>query len=205
MRERFEEELEFFEFLPSEIYKEIYSEITRSFEKYIPHDQRNSRPLLDKIENAIEKNLLIFERFTLRNIFTFPEGFVYERRATTERVPSPEETRYKVLSASEKKEELSSLYESISQKKETLKELQKKQEELKEANRTEDLLLFLKSLKSLLLHLKSIKRECSFGVSPEKLGKALEEEIRRRECMSLEKKVPINILKALNETLQHKQ
>jgi len=77
MEHEFEEEIEFFSFLPSELYEDVEYAVGDAFDGVVAKSGRKS---VDALEDALRKNMAIFEKYTHKNIFVFPPGFVYERK-----------------------------------------------------------------------------------------------------------------------------
>ncbi|ELA48119.1 hypothetical protein VCUG_00357 [Vavraia culicis subsp. floridensis] len=81
----FEDETEFFGFVPCSFLQELCS----SLEETITHTINNAglsatskKQLCSYVLSEFRKNFLIFENFSLQQIFTFPKDFSYERKIT---------------------------------------------------------------------------------------------------------------------------
>ncbi|KAI5189977.1 hypothetical protein NECID01_0772 [Nematocida sp. AWRm77] len=202
MNAEFEDELEFFSFLPSEFHLDVCQMLERLLSTYVAEQAPSARGEIDAVDTAVQKNMLIFERFTLRNIFTFPESFVYDRRATPEVPVSPEKLRSKILSVCLQKETLAAAKEAHAQKKRAAAELEGKLKQLKEMPALEGITQKLESLNILVKQVRDLKKKYILSMPqtvPPK--KELEEEIRSKECQSLEKRIPLDILTNLEALL----
>lgn len=202
MNSEFEDELEFFGFLPSEFHLELYQMLGSILGAAVVDSAPGARGRIDALDSAIEKNMLIFERFTLRNIFTFPDGFVYDRRATAEAVPAPEQLKGQLLSLALQRETLASLKESVHQQTLAARELQAQLQQLTAIPSLDQITSELADLNLLVKQARELKKKYLVGMpQPKVLKKELEEEIRSKECADLEKRIPLAILGKLEQLL----
>lgn len=207
-----EEELEFFGFYPSEYHSEIRTKVStllgRSISSVSPTSSTapDVSSKIDKLESSIERNMLIFERYTLRNIFTFPDGFVYERRITDKETLPPGEIKKRVISLCEAKERESVLKERVYQKKVLAAEIEQRLKEAKEIVSLDGISKGVSEINLLVRRVRDLKKMYSWGqqAHPESV-KPLEGEIRKRECKDLEKKAPIDILSSIEKALAQQQ
>ncbi|OAG29206.1 hypothetical protein NEDG_01279 [Nematocida displodere] len=205
MNGSFEDELEFFSFLPSEFHLEVYTMITREMEASLGEEKPNTREKIDLIEAAIERNMLIFERFILRNILTFPESYVYERRLTAETLPPASEMKSALLSLSLHKETLFCAQDSLAHKRSLREKLEQRLTELSGISDLQGIVDGLKQLNLLVRSTREVKKKCITRTIPAKpVKRELEEEIRRRECSELERRFPIDILSHLEALVTSK-
>ncbi|EHY66025.1 hypothetical protein NERG_00721 [Nematocida ausubeli] len=203
MGSEYEDELEFFSFLPGDFHMELYQGMSRIIVNSL-NTTENIRGRMDKIESALQKNMLIFERFTLRNIFTFPEDFVYNRKESTASPISPEDLRTGILSLAIKKAEISALQESIEQKQAAHTDLQCRWNSLQSIPGMQPILDGLSELNNLMRSTREIKNKYIQGHSVphgKSTKRELEEEIRKNECAELERRIPMGILSALGNAL----
>jgi len=198
----FEDEYEFFSFLPSEFYLEVHKLVEKTVEGSISSEQPVSRCKIDRAEGSIEKNMLIFERFTLRNIFAFPESFAYDRRATTEDAVPPEYLKDQMLSLALQKEKLNSQREVYYQKRKLLSDLKKYAKDVENVPDMEGVLRGLEELNILVRQTREIRKKYIERMPQNKpLKRELEEEVRKKECQDLEKRIPMEILNNLENIL----
>ncbi|KAI5184583.1 hypothetical protein NEHOM01_0258 [Nematocida homosporus] len=200
----FEEELEFFGFGPSEFYKEVYEMVCRVIERSLPVS-KGMGGQIDRAEASVERNMLIFERFTLRNIFGFPEGFILERRLVETEVATAEQVKSRVLGLAALLAEWRAIKESLMGKTVAKQELKQRVAEVEQLPSTEEIITGLEEVRVLAQKARELKRKGVSSLSrsaPEK--RLLEEEIRRRECEDLESRVPLSILGQLDRVLSNK-
>lgn len=221
-----EEELEYFEFLPSDFFSEALKRVCEALlplvqepsmnpqetkQEKIPDQEaekkrqwenkrrESTRGRIDQLEAVIERNMLIFERFTLRNIFTFPESFVYSRKPTDKLPEPPEVTRDLLLSVQLKKEKKKALQQSILQKKRALSVLQKRLLEVSNIPPLSQIISGLSHLNTLMRHARDTRSKCITANSGERsTKKELEEEILGRESMELKNRIPLGVLQVIN-------
>lgn len=201
MAREYEDELEFFSFLPSDFHMELYQGISRAVVSSLDGSD-NIRGRIDRIETALQKNMLIFERFTLRNIFTFPSDFVYGRKATNIPPPTPKHLKERIFDLTIKKTELSAAKETLQQKEAWNNELSSNYEKIQEIPDLSSIIEGVSELNHLMRGARGIKNKYIQGQQtyrPPK--KELEEEIRKNECEDLERRIPIGILSSLEKIL----
>ncbi|KAI5180693.1 hypothetical protein NEOKW01_0977 [Nematocida sp. AWRm80] len=194
----FEDELEYFGFLPSDFHLELYEGLSKILEGCIDNNRSN----IDKVESILKRSMVIFEGFTIRNMFTFSDDFVYDRKYTHKRVPAPEEIKEAMLSLSFKQETLNSLKVSVQSKQSTLSDLKDKLTEISTLQDIPEIISHLSELNRLIRETKEIKKEYVLGMPQNKpLKKDLEEKVRKNECIDLEKRMPLEILATLDRTI----
>eukprot|EP00866_Antonospora_locustae_P002283 jgi/Antlo1/2283/393 len=84
------DEIEYFEFVPVSLIRELQEEIQRRTQKSIEAVSfrgvsgisRNKKHALDVILQSLSRNLFLFQNFVLQTIFSFPRHFNIERKAT---------------------------------------------------------------------------------------------------------------------------
>ncbi|KAL0265565.1 UNVERIFIED_CONTAM: hypothetical protein PYX00_011277 [Menopon gallinae] len=84
------DEIEYFEFVPVSIIRELQEDIQRRTQKSIeaasfrgiPCISRNKKHALEAISQSLSRNLFVFQNFVLQTIFSFPRHFCIERKAT---------------------------------------------------------------------------------------------------------------------------
>ncbi|KAI5166636.1 hypothetical protein NEIG_02025 [Nematocida sp. ERTm5] len=203
MASEYEDELEFFSFLPADFHMELYQGMSKIIVGSLGSAE-NIRGRMDRIETALQKNMLIFERFTLRNIFTFPEDFVYNRKeSSTDPIPS-EDLKEKILSLAIKKAEVSAVKEGIEQKTRVNLEMLQKCKSLQSIPSLSPVLDGLSELNQLMRSTRDIKNKYIQGHTGQKqktTKKELEDEIRKNECEDLERRIPLAILSTLDKSL----
>lgn len=201
MAREYEDELEFFSFLPSDFHMELYQGISRIIVSSLDGSD-SIRGRIDKIETSLQKNMLIFERFTLRNIFTFPDDFVYVRRATHMHPPSPQYLKERIFNLSLKKTELAAAKESLYQKEAWNNELSQKYKSIQEIPDITPIIEGVSELNILMRETRGIKNKYIKGQPHHRPPKKeLEEEIRKNECEDLERRIPLSILTSLEKIL----
>lgn len=81
----FEDESEFFGFFPHIFFQELYSALEDTIRHTIDGlsiPDSYKKHLVSYILSELQKNFIIFENFCLIHIFSFPVGFLYERKLT---------------------------------------------------------------------------------------------------------------------------
>lgn len=84
------DEIEYFEFVPVSLIRELQEEIQRRTEKSIEAASfrgvsgmsRNKKHALAALSQSLSRNLFLFQNFVLQTIFAFPRNFSIERKAT---------------------------------------------------------------------------------------------------------------------------
>lgn len=84
------DEIEYFEFVPISLIRELQEEIQRRTQKSIAVApfrgvsgfSRNKKHALDAISQSLSRNLFLFQNFVLQTIFSLPRHFSIERKAT---------------------------------------------------------------------------------------------------------------------------
>ncbi|KAI5192473.1 hypothetical protein NEMIN01_2037 [Nematocida minor] len=201
MAREYEDELEFFSFLPTDFHIELYQGMSRALVSSLG-STGDIRGRIDKIETALQKNMLIFERFTLRNIFTFPDDFVYGRKATNTPPPTPEHLKERILDLTLKKTELSAAQELLLQKEAMHHELSQKFKSIQGIPDLSPIIDGVTELNHLMRETREIKNKYIQGQPKHRPAKKeLEDEIRKNECDDLERRIPIAILSSLEKSL----
>lgn len=84
------DEIEYFEFVPVSVIRELQEDVQRRTQKSIeaatfrgiPCISRNKKHALEAISQSLSRNLFVFQNFVLQTIFSFPRHFSIERKAT---------------------------------------------------------------------------------------------------------------------------
>lgn len=211
MEHEFEDEIEFFSFLPSEFHTDLYKSIEEAFDSSIAAGSNPVRRALDSVESAVEKNMLIFERFALRNIFTFPAGFVYDRRKTAEVWKG--DLKALLLEVSILVEKRNAETEKLAEKRSLLKHIKERRAELEawDADVSEgvaEIFNGIEKLNELLAGTLEIKKKF-LGVPRKRDAKKehllgnreVLEHVNKRECDKLAEISSLQTLTRLNEVL----
>ncbi|KAH9385664.1 uncharacterized protein NEMAJ01_0560 [Nematocida major] len=202
MRGEYEDELEFFSFLPADFHMDLYQGMSKMLVSSLGSSP-DIRGRMDRIETALQKNMLIFERFTLRNIFTFPESFVYERKQGPRTAHEHGQLKDEILSLSLQNAEIASLRETLQQKKAFLRDVEQKYAALQGIPELSAVLEGIRELNRLMRETREMKKQYMQGAQqrPRPPKKELEEEIRKNECADLERRIPMSVLSLLEKTL----
>jgi hypothetical protein len=205
MEHEFEDEIEFFTFLPSEFYEDVEYALSDALDSVAGGRGRKS---VDTLENALCRNMSIFEKYTRQNIFTFPPGFVYERKKGA---PCNADLKEPILDISILLEKRDSKRDELSERRGELARLRAKREELYgESEQIEGDLDFIlekmNRLTALLGGTLEVKKKFLVsGRKPPKkeyLGsKEVMGEVRKRECERAERISKLEVLERLGSVI----
>lgn len=80
--ENIEDEIEYFGFLPITFTTDIQESLEETLADIMQRNGPVPGRIQTQIQDALKKNIFIFNNFVLRNILKFPQGFKLERKAT---------------------------------------------------------------------------------------------------------------------------